>query len=267
MSNELFRETERESHGEQRWLPVAFWFLNSRIRVCCRFYLVNMNLCRLLGCWQVGFTGKHCEWNSGLWNSVPVEFSSHASSGAGPPEQSTGHALGPQLLTGHYSKVLMETDSLPRLKRWPKRTKCLRKCNSPVRKSWFPHHGLERSNWINKVEKASPSLKSNGPCQYFPIILSQLAIISNMVLNIFYLIMFMKLEMAFHLLFNTRTNTKRICHSTYDFLPYLASVMKWDEPDQLFTTLCEATVFSSKDIPFLYLPLFRTLLPASETAA
>lgn len=79
--------------------------------------------------------------------------------------------------------------------------------------------------------------------------------------------MFLKLKMAFHLLFNTCTNTKRICHSTYDFLPYLATVMKWDEPDQLFTTSCEATVFSSKDIPFLYLPLFRTLLPASETAA
>lgn len=44
--------------------------------------------------------------------------------------------------------------------------------------------------------------------------------------------MFLKLKMAFHLLFNTCTNTKRICHSTYDFLPYLASVMKWDEPDQ-----------------------------------
>lgn len=139
MSNELICETERDSHREQQWLPVGFCFLNSRIVVCCRFYLMNMNFCRLLGFWQVGFTGKHCEWNSGLWNLVPVEFSSHASSREGPLEQSTGHALGPQLLTGHHSKVLMETDSLSRLKHWPKRTKCLRKCNSPVRKSWFPH--------------------------------------------------------------------------------------------------------------------------------
>ena len=66
----------------------------------------------------MGFTGKRFEWNSGLGNSVPAEFDSHASSGEGPPEWSEGHALGPQLLNVDYSKVMMETDSLPRLRLW-----------------------------------------------------------------------------------------------------------------------------------------------------
>ena len=84
--------------------------------VCCELYLMNMLFCRLLGFSQVGFTGKRFEWSSGLGNSVPAEFDSHASSGEGPPEWSKGHALGPQLLPGDYSKVLVETDSLPRLR-------------------------------------------------------------------------------------------------------------------------------------------------------
>ena len=117
-------------------------------------------------------------------------------------------------------------------------TKCLRKFNSPVRKpcSLVPFHDLKRNSWISKVEKASPSWKSDDPCQHFTITLSQLTIISNMGLNVFYLTMFLKLKMAFYLLFSSCTNTKRICCSTYTFLPYFASAMRWDEPDQLFTT-------------------------------
>ena len=118
MSDELVYETETDSQREQACdcQRPSHCSLNSRIMVCCGFYLMNMNFFGLLGFRQVGFTGKRFEWNSGLGNSVSAEFDSHATSGEGPPEWSEGHALGPQLLNVDYSKVMMETDSLPRLR-------------------------------------------------------------------------------------------------------------------------------------------------------
>lgn len=70
MSDELVCETETDSQREQacdRQRP-SHCSLNSGIMVCCGFYLMNMNFCGLLGFWQVGFTGKRFEWNSGLGN-------------------------------------------------------------------------------------------------------------------------------------------------------------------------------------------------------
>lgn len=97
------------------WSEFSHCFLIFRIMVCYRSYLLNMNFCRLLGCGQAGFTGKHYEWNSVLWDSIPIEFNPHASSGLRIPEKANGRALGPQLLFGDYSNVLMEMDSLSRL--------------------------------------------------------------------------------------------------------------------------------------------------------
>lgn len=68
--------------------------------------------------------------------------------------------------------------------------------------------------------------------------------------------------MSSYLLFNTYTNTKRIFQSSHNSLSFFlfAFVMKWDHWFE-----CHIIFFQRHS--FLFLPLFRTLLPADETAA
>lgn len=72
--------------------------------------------------------------------------------------------------------------------------------------------------------------------------------------------------MSSYLLFNTYTNTKRIFHSSHNSLSFSCICHEMGSLWSAVWILVQCHIIFFQRHSFLFLPLFRTLLPADETA-